>query len=293
MHERPSLHALAVFLALVDHETMTAAAEAEGISQPAISMHIKALQHFFGVPLVEKHGRRLRPTAAGETVVDYARRIISLTDELSQAVTDLEGLVSGRLVIGASSTVGEQLLPDILGRFHRAYPGVTLSLRIGNTGEIVQDVTRRTLGLGIVGQPPHGSALQARPVFNDELELFVAPDHPFAHMDQVQVVDLAGATFILRESGSATRDLALQCLLAHGCSPGEAIELGSNEAVKRAVSVGLGVGVLSSHSVADDRRAGAVVTLRSANWVCQRQFWLIYRQDRRLSRAEQEFIALL
>ncbi len=293
MIERPSLHALAVLLAVVEHQTMTAAAEAEGISQPAISAHIKGLEGFFGTALMERSGRRVRPTAAGIVVADYTRRILALTDELTRSVADLEGLRAGTLVIGASSTVGEQMLPAVLGRFHRAYPGVQLRLNIGNTDEIVQCVLERTLDLGIVGKPQQHPELTASAVFDDALEIFVAPDHRLAAVGRLRVDDLDGETFVLREAGSATRDLALACLALHSCVPGETIELGSNEAVKRAVSAGLGVGVLSTHTVAVDRRAGAVMTLTCVGWECRRQFWLLRRHDRLLTHAERAFIALL
>src|SRR5688500_8346216 len=138
MRERPSLHALAVFLAVIQHETMTAAAEAEGISQPAISAHIKGLEGFFGTPLMERSGRKVRPTAAGLLVADYSRRLLALSDEMCRSVADLEGLQAGQLALGASSTVGEQMLPAVLGRFHRLYRGVQLVLSIGNTDEIIE-----------------------------------------------------------------------------------------------------------------------------------------------------------
>ena len=293
MRERPGLHALAVFLAVIDHETMTAAAEAESISQPAISAHIKGLERFFGTPLMERSGRRVRPTAAGHLVADYSRRMIALSDEMLRAVDDLQGLKAGRLVVGASSTVGEQMLPGALGCFHRAYPAVQLALSIGNTDEIVRAVRERELDLGIVGKEQTGSDLVCRPVFDDHLEIFVAPDSPLAGGKRVRVADLDGATFVLREAGSATRDLALRCLAAHGCAPGDTIELGSNEAVKRAVSAGLGIGVLSTHTVQIDRQAGAVVTLDCDDWDCRRHFWLIYRLDRFLTNAERVFIEML
>lgn len=293
MRERPSLHALAVYLAFIEHGTMTAAAEAEGISQPAITMHVKTLERYYGTRLIERSGRRVRPTTAGELVADYARRIVVLTDELTRAVADLEGLAAGRLVIGASSTVGEQLLPETLGRFHRAYPGVALSLRIGNTDEILQAVIERVLDLGIVGRDPNHADLVSRAVFDDVLELFVAPDHPRAATAIPALALLSGETFVVRETGSATRDLALEALAAGGCALVETIELGSNEAVKRAVAAGLGIGVLSTHSVAIDCGAGIIVTLSVDDWNCTRQFWLIHRGDRLLSRAERAFIALL
>lgn len=293
MRERPSLHALAVFLAVIQHETMTAAAEAEGISQPAISAHIKGLEGFFGTPLMERSGRRVRPTAAGLLVADYARRLLALSDEMCRSVADLEGLQAGQLALGASSTVGEQMLPAVLGRFHQRYPGVQLILSIGNTGEIIEAVLNRKFDLGIVGNVPDHPDLQTRSVFDDHLEIFVAHDSPWAARTNLEPDDLANETFILRESGSATRDLALQCLATQGCVPRDTIELGSNEAVKRAVAAGLGIGVLSTHTVSIDQRAGAIVTLACGGWNCRRQFQLIYRRDRVLTRAEQAFIALL
>lgn len=293
MLERPSLHALAVFVAVIDHGTMTAAAETEGISQPAISAHVKSLEGFFGTPLMERSGRRVRPTAAGLLVADYTRRMLSMADELVRSIADLEGLRAGDLVIGASSTVGEQMLPAVLGRYHRAFPAVQLALSIGNTGEIVQAVLNRRLDLGIVGRFEEQPELESRPVFDDHLEIFVAPDSPYAGRADLSAEDLASETFVLREPGSATRDLALRCLAARGCVPEDTIELGSNEAVKRAVSAGLGIGVLSTHTVSIDRQAGAVVSLACRGWDCGRQFWLIHRKDRILTRAERAFIDLL
>src|SRR5262245_3136921 len=115
MIERPTLHALALFAAVVEHGTMTAAAEVEGISQPAISAQIQTLERYYGVSLLARVGRGVAPTEAGRMVADYAKRATALVDELGRLVADLEGLGSGRLVIGASSTVGEQLLPAYLG----------------------------------------------------------------------------------------------------------------------------------------------------------------------------------
>lgn len=293
MLERPSMHALAVFLAVIQHETMTAAAEAEGISQPAISVQIKGLEGFFGTPLMERSGRRVRPTAAGLLVADFSRKILATTDEMCRAVADLEGLQTGQLTLGASSTVGEQLLPAVFGRFHRLYEGVRLVLSIGNTGEIIDAVLNRTYDLGIVGREPDHPELWTRPVFDDHLDIFAAHDSPWTRRTNLQLADLANETFILRETGSATRDLALQCLATHDVVPRDTIELGSNEAVKRAVADGLGIGVLSTHTVSIDQQAGAIAILSCDNWHCRRQFHLIYRRDRTLTRAEQAFIALL
>src|SRR5262245_51724190 len=293
MIERPTLHALAIFNAVIEHGTMTAAAETEGISQPAISTQIKVLERYYGAPLLQRTGRGVAPTATGEIVADYARRTLALVDELGSAVSDLEGLRTGRLVIGASSTAGEQFLPAHLGHFHAAFPGIALEVRIGNSGEIMAAVVARALDFAFVGRPPEDDELVAAPVFADEVVAFVAPGHPLAGGESVTPETLSGRQFVLREHGSATRDLALRCLAANGCEPGHVIELGSNEAVKRAVEAGLGIGLLSTHSIGAERLAGLLTDLPLSGWQCGRSFWLIRRRDRVLTRAEEAFLALL
>lgn len=293
MLERPTMHALAIYLAVLDHGSMTAAADAEGISQPAISTQIKGLERYYGTVLLERTGRGVAPTAAGDLVAGYARRVIGLVDELGRVVGDLEGLQTGRLVIGASSTVGEQLLPQHLGQFHAAYPGVELEVRIGNTGEITAAVLARELDFAFVGRPPASDELMADPVFTDCLVAFVAPGDPLLADAPVAAAALSGRQFVLRERGSATRDLALRCLAASGCAPGHLIELGSNEAVKRAVEARLGIGLLSTTTLETERLAELLVDLPIASWECTRSFWLIRRLDRALTRAEAAFLALV
>jgi DNA-binding transcriptional LysR family regulator len=293
MIERPSLHALAIFLAVIEHGTMTAAAEAEGISQPAISTQVKALERYYGTALLQRGGRGIAPTAAGEIVADYAQRLVALVDEMGRAVRDLEDLGTGRLIIGASSTVGEQFLPVHLGRFHAAYPGVALEVRIGNTGEITAAVVMRELDFAFVGRLPEDDELVAEPVFADDVVAFVAPDDPLLREAPIDPATLSGRQYVLREHGSATRDLAVQCLAAAGSEAGHVIELGSNEAVKRAVEAGLGIGLLSTHTIAAERQAGVLVDLPIAGWQCGRSFWLIRRRDRVLSRAAQAFLSMM
>ena len=293
MIERPSLHALAVFLAVIEHGTMTAAGEAEGISQPAISAQIKVLERYYGSTLLQRTGRGIAPTATGHVVAHHARRILALVDELDRLVGDLEGLKSGRLVIGASSTVGEQFLPVHLGRFHAAYPNVALEVRIGNSGEITAAVATRELDFAFVGRPPRDDELIAEPVFADQVIAFVAPGDPLLRDAPIDPATLSGRQYVLRERGSATRDLALHCLAAAGCEPAHVIELGSNEAVKRAVGAGLGIGLLSTHAIEAERLAEFLVDLPIVGWECGRSFWLIRRRDRVLTRAEQVFLALV
>jgi molybdate transport repressor ModE-like protein len=293
MIERPTLHALALFIAVTKHGTMTAAAEAEEISQPAITAQIKALECYFGTQLLERGGRGGRVTPSGQLVADYGQRVLALVDELSRSVADLEELTAGRLVIGASSTVGEQLLPTYLGRFHQAHPGVALELKIGNTDEIIEQVLDRELDFAFVGRAPVAHELIAEPVFDDDIVAFVAPGDPRLANVPLRPPALDGQQFVMREEGSATRELAERCLRSAGCSPGHIVELGSNEAVKRAVEAGLGVGLLSTHAIEAERIAELLVDLPLRPWSCHRSFWLIARRDRVLTRAARTFLALI
>ncbi len=291
--ERPTLQALAIFVEVVTHGTMTAAAETAGISQPAISAQVKALERYYGVRLLERDGRGSAPTAAGRLVADYASRVLALADELGRGVADLEGLEAGELIVGASSTVGEQLLPTYLGRFHAAHPRVRLSVRIGNSAEIIERVAARELDFAIVGQEPADPDLVAESVLEDQIVAFVPPGDPLLRQAPIAPLALCDRQFVMRETGSATRALAERCLGATSCGPGHVIELGSNEAVKRAVEAGLGIGLLSTHTIEAERLAELLVDLPIAGWRCERSFWLIRRRDRVLTRAEEAFLALL
>ena len=212
MIERPSLHALAIFLAVVEHGTMTAAAEAEGISQPAISAQIKGLERYYGTTLLQRTVAGSRRPPPGR-VADYARRMLALVDELGRVVRDLEGLKTGRLVIGASSTVGEQLLPAYLGRFHAAYPGVDWKSASATPARSPPRWSARELDFAFVGSPPGPDELMAEPVFADGRRL-CCPRRSAPARGSRRPGALSGRQYVLRERGSATRDLALDCLAA-------------------------------------------------------------------------------
>lgn len=290
MKERPTLQALAVFVAVLDHGTMTNAADVESIAQPAISVHVRNLERYYGVSLLERSGRRARPTPAGELVASYARQVLALVDDLSRSIEDLQEMRRGRLTVGASATVAETWLPRILGQYRRAFPEIELEVSIGNSERVIQDIRQRRVGIGVVGRFDPDPNLDAHPVFRDTLRLFAANDHPLQANHPLRLAGLAEETFVFREPGSATREFMLNCLAAHGFMPSSIIQLGSNEAVKRAVAAGLGVGILSEQTLDVDVRAGDVRLLDVADWTCAREFWLVQRCDHLLSKAEEAFI---
>lgn len=292
MRERPTLQALAIFVAVLDHGTMTTAADVEAIAQPAITVHVQNLERFYGVSLLERSGRRVRPTPAGELVASYARQALALVDDLSRAIDDLQEMRRGKLTVGASATVAETWLPRILGQYRRTFPEIELEVGIGNSDRVLQDIRQRRIGLGVVGRLDPDPDLDAHPVFRDTLRLFAANDHPLHARDALLLADLAEETFVFREPGSATREFMLNCLAGQGFMPGSIIQLGSNEAVKRAVAAGLGVGILSEQTLDVDIRAGDVLLLDVGDWTCAREFWLVHRRDHVPSKAEEAFVLL-
>src|SRR5467141_1412520 len=193
-----TLHRLELFLAVLDHGGVGRAAKARNISQPAVSEHLHGLEAYFGIPLLERFGRGVRATAAARLLEPYARQAVGLLRSAERAAADLLGLRGGSLTIGASTTPGTYLLPAALGRFHAAYPGITLRLEISDTRGIERSVAVGQLELGVIGEAPLVPGLAAEPWVKDELVLVVPRGHPFARRRAVTAHAIAGESYIAR-----------------------------------------------------------------------------------------------
>ena len=290
MRLEQTCHQLAIFLEVVRWGSVTRAAEALVLSQPSVSAQIKTLERSLGVPLFAKEGRGIRLTEAGEIVADYARRIFGLADELADTVADLRGLAAGRLVLGASTTPAEYLLPETLGRFKRIYPGIAIELRIANTQRIVERILAFDLDLGFVGEEVADDRLIRLPYREDEIVPVVAADHPLARAGNLSPEEATAPGLIVREAGSATRATAERHLAGLGLRPAIVMELGSNEAIKRAVATGSGIALLSRGSVEPECRAGLLTVVDAPALTTHRSFWIIYRRDKRLTGPETAFL---
>jgi DNA-binding transcriptional LysR family regulator len=286
------LHKLRVFAAVAENEHYSRAAEAIGISQPALTVHVRDLERHFGVALFERAGRNVRLTEAGRLVRDYARRILALVGELDEAVDDLRGQRAGSLRIGASTTIGEYLLPGVLTVFRARYPGLGVAIEIANTGRTAERVRHGNLHLGLVGEPLEDPELVSEPFRDDELVLIVPPGHAWAGRE-VAARDLDGAALVVRERGSATRDVADAALARLGVRPTIALELGGTEAVKGAVAAGLGVAFVSACAVVPELTTGRLARATATGLAIRRQFQVIHRRSRHLTAAERAFLPLL
>lgn len=288
------LNRLRLFAAVVEEGSVTAAAAALGISQPAVTKAVHELERDSGLPLLEHTGRRVRPTAAGDLLSGYARRIFALAGEAEGALAAARGLTRGHLPVGASTTVGIYLLPEVLGRYHARHPAITLSLHIANTEEIVGRLRAYRDDLALVEGPVTGDDLTVRPYREDTLVLITAPAHPLARAGATATAaDLAGLPWLLREPGSGTREVAEGALRAAGIAPQVALELGSTEAIKGAVAAGFGASLVSQLTLAQELALGRLARVPTTLDPVVRTLSIVERRAARPTPAAAAFLDLL
>jgi DNA-binding transcriptional LysR family regulator len=277
---------LAMLVRVVDAGGVTRAAEAMYVSQPAVTQRLRRLERVLGARLVERQGRRLALTDAGQAILPLARQALQILERIPAAISEVQGLLRGEIILGASTTIGEFLLPKRLSAFGRAYPHITVRLHIANTQAIVERVLDHSLHAGFVGLRPTSSALVTVPFLADTIVLVAAPSHPLAGR-RASPKELEQTRLLLREDGSATRAMALSALVRCGVDTDVAVGFGSNAAVRTAVLAGYGVAALSRAVVGDDLEQGRLKLVRHQSWRCRRRFYIIRRRDRRLTTAEE------
>ena len=288
-----NFHRLFIFHTVARLGSFTRAASELGISQPAVSIQVKELERSLDTTLLIRMRSGVSLTDTGETVYDYTRRIFTLADEMTNAIQDLTGLESGRLTIGSSTTPGEYILPFAIGKFRERYPKVEVSLAISNTRNVIDQIISRELDLGMAGAPVDIRGLASFLYVNDEVVLVTAPTHPLARRRSLKVQDVVDEAFLMRETGSATRRAAEEHFSSMGARVRVVMELGSNEAVKRAASAELGVGVVSKFSVGPDVAAGYLKVLSVQGWRCERPLTVFYRDDTHISAVQRAFLSVL
>jgi DNA-binding transcriptional LysR family regulator len=282
---------LKVFNSVATNLSFSRAAEELYTSQPSVSTQIKKLEEYLSIRLFEQHGKKVFLTEAGTTLFLYSQKVFSLIDEAVHAIEELKGGHKGRLLIGASTTPGVYLLPKILGTYKSMYPGIVPKLEIANSQRIVEMVNTNKLDIGIVGEeiitPPE---LHVEPWLKDELFLIVPDQHPWTNKASVHVRDLEHEQFIFRERGSSTRSIIENILANHGLKVSIALELNNTEAVKQAVSAGLGVSIVSGFSVIGH---SGIVCLPIEGLGFYRMFNIIYHKNKIFSPATKSFSAFL
>lgn len=272
---------LQVFYTVAKQLSFTRAAEQLFMTQPAVTFQVKQLEEHFSTRLFERSHAKITLTPAGRLVMEYAEKILGLSDELEKRVAELSGAVGGPLLLGASTTIAEFILPQILGEFKARYPQVQAHMTVANSETIENRVADHVLDLGLIESPTHLPSVQIDVVCEDELVLICAPGHRLAGLNAVAPRQIVGEPFVSREVGSGTREFTDQYLRECGVAPEDlniVMELGSPEAIKGVVETGLGVAIISRTRVAKERKLGMLVPvqlqprlIRSFSFVCPRE----------------------
>ena len=269
---------LRTFVTVVERGSFSDAARAMGISQPAVTMQIQALEADAGVALIDRRYRRIDLTEAGHTLMPYAQRVLAEVEHAREDIAALSGAVTGHLTIAASTTPGDYVIPRLLGSFLADNPQVHVTITVHDSAEVVDAIQSGRADLGVTGAIVKGSRANYAEVGADELLVICAPGSPLADLKKAPFSTLADAAWVMRERGSGTRQVAEQILAERGIDPDAlkvVVELGAGEAVISAVEGGLGVAMLS-RQVADKALAlGTVVRVDLAGPPIQRPFYTV------------------
>ena len=287
-----TLQQLRLFAAVAEHRSVTRAAEAVHLTQPAVSIQIKRLEAKVGMPLIEHIGKELHLTVAGEEVFEAARDVLARLGDLETSLNDLRGEVAGPLNVHVVSS-GKYFMPQLLGSFVRRYPKVEPRLQITNRASLLSSLARNQSDLYIMGQPPEGVSVVEYPFLKNILVVVARPDHPLAGKKKIALAQIAKERFVGRESGSGTRKAVEKLFHDKGLDISAYIELDSAEGIKQGVMGGLGIGVLSKHSLRLELDAGELVVLDVAGFPLRRRWYVSHREGKHLSRAAQLFLDYL
>lgn len=256
---------LQVFHTVARLMNFTKAAEALHMTQPAVTFQIRQLEEQFNTRLFDRRGNRIALTDAGTRVLEYADRIFALYSEMEQGLRELTETISGSLLIGASTTIAEYMLPTLLGDFKKRYPEINIHLKVSNTEGIVSLIEANAIDLGVVEAPVASRGLVVETCKQDELVAIVSPTHALAGADPLPCRRVLEFPFIWREEGSGTREVISEYLDGMVGGAGAlkvAMELGSPEAVKGAVEAGMGISIVSKATVQKELKLGTVAVLR-------------------------------
>jgi DNA-binding transcriptional LysR family regulator len=240
-----NLHLLRLFIAVAEHRSFSRAAEALGISQPAVSKGVREFEAQVRNALFERGHREIRLTEAGRRLLKHSRMLFAAEQAAVEELDALHGLRGGSLRIGASTTIASYYLPPYLSAFHRGHPLVELRLRSANTLVVAEMLAEHQLDIALVEGPVDLEGLQLRPWREDKLVCVAAPSHPLARRGCVAPEDLADEILIVREQGSGTRDVVARAFSRAGVELGRTLEVGSGEAITHVVAAGLGISIVS------------------------------------------------
>lgn len=283
---------LQVFYTVAKQLSFTKAAEQLFMTQPAVTFQVKQLEEHFDARLFDRSHSKIMLTPTGHMVLEYAERILGLSAEMDKRVSELTGAISGPLLLGASTTIAEFILPRVLGEFKARHPQVQTHMMVANSETIENHIADHTIDLGLIESPSRLPSLQTEVCCDDELVMICAPGHKLAALTSVMPQQLAGEPYISRESGSGTRQFADNYLRQSGMAPEDlniVMELGSPEAIKGVVETGIGVAIMSRATVVKELKLGSLAAIPLAPRLI-RTLSLVYPREKFRSRLVLTFV---
>ena len=290
--KQATLHQLKVFEAVARHNSFTRAAEELFLTQPTVSMQVKQLTKAVGMPLFDQVGKRLYLTQAGEELVKTCRAIFDHLDQFEMAVADLKGLKQGRLRV-AVITTAKYFIPRLLGSFCQRYPGIDVSLQVTNHEHILGRLSDNLDDLYVMSQLPESWDITYKQILENPLVVIAPATHPLAKEKNIPLQRLADEPFIMREPGSGTRKAVQDLCDAHNITLKVQLDLGSNEAIKQAIAGGLGISVLSRHTLALEGVTGQLTILDFEKFPIERYWYAVYPSGKQLSIVARTFLDYL
>ncbi|MGQ5711006.1 selenium metabolism-associated LysR family transcriptional regulator [Desulforudis sp. DRI-14] len=291
-----NFHQLHIFKVVADKKSFSKAARNLFISQPAVSMQIKSLEDHFGAKLLERNTHQVNLTEAGHVLYDYVEKILSLADDAEKDISAITGSMRGTLSIGASFTLGEYVIPQLIGRFKNQYPQVKVFLQVTNTERITRWVSEHILDLGLVESHIDDQELVVSPFLQDELIVIIPTGHPLAGRKSISLDEFVALPLVLREQGSGTRKVTEKRLREAGVefsALNVVMELGSIEAVKRAVEAGFGASIISVWAVQKELKLCTLIPVRIKRISLLRDFYIIYKESRSHTPIVNEFVSFI
>jgi DNA-binding transcriptional LysR family regulator len=290
------LRQLEIFCKVVELGSFSKAGEAIYLTQPTISEHIKSLEDHLDARLLDRMGREVIPTKAGEILYSYAKKILELRIEAKQVLENFSGKLSGDITIGGSNIPGEYVLPYLLGKFKDNYPNISICLKIGDTKEIIDQVINNRIEMGIVGAKIQDRRLQYSEFIKDELILVVPSFHPWKSKTSIRPEELKDQPYISRERGSGTRMTIEKALHDSGINLNTLkviAEMGSTEAIRQGIKAGIGISILSKRAVEDELKLNMLQEVNIQGLKLVRHFYTVSHKGRTKSPLLEAFIGFL
>jgi len=289
-------HKLRVFCAVAETKSFSKASELIHLTQPAVSLQIQAMEELYETRLFDRSGNTINLTPAGEILYKRAKEILALYAEAERNISEITGAIKGSLNIGASSTIGNYLLPGIISAFKRKVPQVNISLVVGNTKTITEKLNAGEIDIALVEGDVSKQRFSVETLIGDELVVIMAPAHPWAERRNIPAIELAKEPMILREEGSGTRQIILKHLEEHGIKHDQlrvALVMGSTEAIKGAVEEGVGVSIVSGWAVRKWLKQGLLRAATFKDLKFHRNFSIISPKRNYSTHTAKEFLNFL